>query len=85
MDMDERATTTHRETSASQAVLGLELLHVLQAVVDEAEPRALAATVVGPEAEERHRRRVRHTELLLPERKKKNAGETRGGKRWCRA
>lgn len=60
---------SHRETGASQAVLGLELLHVLNAVVDKAEPRALAATVVGPEAEERHRRRVRHTELLLPEKK----------------
>lgn len=64
-------------------MLGLELLHVLKAVVDEAEPRALAATVVGPEAEERHHRRVRHTELLLPEKK---AGETRGqGVVRCRA
>ena len=68
--------TTHRETGASQAVLGLELLHVLKAVVYEAEPRAFAATVVGPEAEERHRRRVRHTELLL--KRKKKAEETGG-------
>ena len=70
--------TTHRETGASQAVLGLELLHVLKAVVYEAEPRAFAATVVGPEAEERHRRRVRHTELLL--KRKKKGG--RNGRKW---
>lgn len=62
-------------------MLGLELLHVLQAVVDEAEPRALAATVVGPEAEERHRRRVRHTELLLPERKKYTREKREGGRK----
>lgn len=52
-------------------MLGLELFHVLKAVVDEAEPRALAATVVGSEAEEGHRRRVRHTELLLREKREK--------------
>lgn len=62
-------------------MLGLEFLHVLQAVVDEAEPRALAATVVGPEAEERHRRRVRHTELLLPERKKYTREKREGGRK----
>lgn len=52
-------------------MLGLEFLHVLKAVVDKAEPRALAATVVGPEAEESHRRRVGHTKLLLIEIKKR--------------
>lgn len=56
---------THLETGACEAVLGFELLHVLKAVVDEAEPSALAPAVVGSEAEERYRRRVGHAELLL--------------------
>lgn len=46
-------------------MLGLELLHVLDAVVDEAEAGALAPAEVGSEAEQRHGRGVRHAELLL--------------------
>lgn len=67
----------HLQTRACEAVLGLELLHVLNAVVDEAEAGALASTVVGAEAEQRHRRGVRHTELLLARRERE-----RKRKRW---
>ena len=40
------------EASLDQAMLGLELLHSLNAVVDESESAGLAATEVGAEAEQ---------------------------------
>merc|ERR550537_1657784 len=40
------------KAGALEAVLGLELLHLLEDVVDEAEPSAAAATEGGLEAEE---------------------------------
>lgn len=39
-------------------MLGLEFLHVLDGVVDQAEPGALAPTKVSPEAEKGHGSRV---------------------------
>ena len=43
-----------RQTVPHEPVAGLELLHRLGAVVDEREARRLAATILGPEAEDRH-------------------------------
>lgn len=65
---------THLKTGTCEPELRLELLHVLNAVVDEAEAGALAPTEVGPEPEQRHRRRVGHAELLLTELREMGGG-----------
>ena len=81
--LDLLARLGHRllETGADDAVLGLELLHGVNVVIDQTEPSGLATTKLSAEAKEADARVVRdivHLGELLAElslRKKQGMGE----------